>query len=174
MKVMITGGAGFVGSNAALRFMRDGHEVTILDNLSGPGVRQNLQWLRSIGNPQVVEADIRRCEEVTHAFKGLDAVVHLAGQISAAVSIVDPLRDFQINAGGTVSLLETVRRVCPQAAVVYASTNKVYGNLEGAILYEKEQRYELVNFPNGIPETFHLDFQTPYGRSKGVDRKSVV
>lgn len=166
MRVMVTGGAGFIGSNIAYRLLQSGHTVVIVDNLSRPGSRENIRWLRSKGDLRFVKMDIQCCE--AHVFEGLNAVMHLAGQVSAEASVVNPMGDFQTNAVGTVNLLEMVRNVCPQAAVAYASTNKIYGDLIGVTHIEREKRYELSGFPLGLPETIPLDFQTPYARSKYV------
>src|SRR5438874_1707011 len=130
MKVLVTGGAGFIGCNWAARLMRTGHTVTIFDNLSRPGAHLNLEWLRGLGPLTFVKGDVRDAAALTDVTKGQDAVYHLAGQVAVTTSVVDPRDDFEINALGTFNVLEAVRADGGVQAVVYASTNKVYGGME--------------------------------------------
>jgi CDP-paratose 2-epimerase len=175
MNILITGGAGFIGCNAAARFIRQGHKVTVLDNLSRPGTKANLAWLKTVGRFKFVKADIRNAKAVAaavKAVKGLNAVLHYAGQVAVTTSVRDPREDFDINALGTFNVLEAVRLAQPKAgrkiAVLYSSTNKVYGGMEDIKVVLRGGRYQYKDLPKGIPEDRLLDFHSPYGCSKGA------
>lgn len=170
MKIFITGGAGFIGCNSADYFLQKGHQVVVFDNLSRKGGPANLEWLRGRHGERVqfVSGDIRQYNELLAAIGGTDAVLHLASQVAVTTSVQNPREDFEINALGTFNVLEAVRQACPQAAVLYASTNKVYGGMEGAKVVLANGRYTYANYPQGIPETYPLDFHSPYGCSKGA------
>lgn len=172
-RYLITGGAGFIGCNTADRLLREGHRITIYDNLSRKGGRSNLQWLHeNHGSDRlhVVEADIRDYEALAAAVAETnpEAVIHLAGQVAVTTSVVEPREDFEINALGTFNVLEAVRQHAPQAALLYASTNKVYGGMHDVEIVEQDGRYAYADYPNGIPESYPLDFHSPYGCSKGA------
>ena len=171
--VFITGGAGFIGCNSADHFLRRGQRVTLYDNLSRRGGRSNLDWLfaRHSGDRlRLIEADIRDDERLAAAVAETapDVVLHLAGQVAVTQSVVDPREDFAINALGTFNVLEAVRHHAPAAALLYASTNKVYGGMEEVGIVQRGQRYAYADYPHGIPESFPLDFHSPYGCSKGA------
>lgn len=170
MKFFITGGAGFIGCNSADYFLQQGHEVVIFDNLSRKGGPANLEWLqgRHGDRMQFVAGDIREYESLVAAIPGADAVLHLASQVAVTTSVQNPREDFEINALGTFNVLEAVRHECPEAAVLYASTNKVYGGMEGAKVVLTNGRYHYANYPQGISEEYPLDFHSPYGCSKGA------
>lgn len=172
MNLFITGGAGFIGCNSADYFLRQGHQVTIYDNFSRKGGASNLDWLQSQHETglTVVRGDVRDFAALTAAMQAAtpDAVLHLAGQVAVTTSVMDPRTDFEINALGTFNVLEAVRAHCPQAAVLYASTNKVYGGMEELHIGETPTRYEYTEYPAGIPESYPLDFHSPYGCSKGA------
>lgn len=170
MKLLITGGCGFLGSNLAAEALRRGDDLVVFDNLSRLGASENLTWLRSQGSFQHIHGDIRNANDVTRAIEALrpDAVFHLAGQVAMTTSIANPRMDFEINVHGTFNLLEAVRRHAPQAAVVYSSTNKVYGDLEQYVYRETDTRYECTDRPQGFDEKTPLDFHSPYGCSKGA------
>ena len=171
MNYLITGGAGFIGSNCADHFLNQGHVVTIFDNFSRPGSRLNVAWLRKrLDDAQlyVVEGDVRDYQALLEAVKGADVVLHLASQVAVTLSVLDPRQDFEINALGTFNVLEAVRLAAPQAAVLYASTNKVYGGMEDVQISEEATRYIYTDQVFGIPETYQLDFHSPYGCSKGA------
>jgi CDP-paratose 2-epimerase len=170
MKILITGGAGFIGCNLADACIRAGDEVTVLDNLSRRGSAANLRWLRSLHGEAFgfVQADIRDADAMVAAVKGYDAVYHLAAQTAVTTSVVDPRTDFEINALGTFNVLEAVRKSAPDAVVIYSSTNKVYGGMEDAPATELETRYVLPDYPRGVGEDRPLDFHSPYGCSKGA------
>ena len=164
------GGAGFIGSSYAQRLIRRGEKVTILDNLSRKGARYNLVLLeQEFGkeNFEFVMGDIRDAELVNKTAQNKDVIVHLAAQVAVTTSVVQPREDFEVNALGTFNVLEAARLGGTQPIVVYASTNKVYGELEDLKIKEEDTRYRLVDFPNGISEERQLDFHSPYGCSKG-------
>jgi CDP-paratose 2-epimerase len=169
-KVLVTGGCGFVGSNLTARLIGLGKEVAVFDNLSREGTTDNLRWLQTLCAFRFTQGDTRvsaDLEEMVKEFRP-DAVFHLAGQVAMTTSMRDPRRDFETNVAGTFNLLEAVREHCPQAVIVYASSNKVYGELAGLELREEALRYTAPAKPLGIDENFPLDFQTPYGCSKGA------
>jgi CDP-paratose 2-epimerase len=179
MTVLITGGAGFIGCNAAARFIRQGHQVTVFDNLSRPGTPNNLKWLATVGRFKFVKGDVRNAKAIAAAVrgvKGLDAVLHYAGQVAVTTSVRDPREDFDINALGTFNVLEAVRLAQPQGkaksgkkiALLYSSTNKVYGGMEDIKVVLRKGRYQYKDLPKGIPEDRLLDFHSPYGCSKGA------
>jgi nucleoside-diphosphate-sugar epimerase/intein/homing endonuclease len=165
MDIFITGGAGFIGCNSADHFLREGHRVTIFDNLSRVGGPANLAWLQTRHSDRLrfVAGDIRDYDALAAAIVGADVVLHLASQVAVTLSVQDPRQDFEINALGTFNVLEAVRNHCPSAAVLYASTNKVYGGMDEVRIVEQPTRYAYVDFPRGIPESYPLDFHSPYG-----------
>lgn len=170
MKLLITGGCGFLGSNLAAEALRRGDDLVVFDNLSRHGATDNLAWLRGQGTFRHVHGDIRNSNDVTRLVQEVcpDAVFHLAGQVAMTTSIANPRMDFEINAMGSHNLLEAVRLYAPQAAVIYSSTNKVYGDLEQYAYRETATRYECVDRPRGFDEQTPLDFHSPYGCSKGA------
>ncbi len=167
---LITGGAGFIGSNYVNRLLQRGERVTIYDNLSRAGAVRNLDWLRKkFGENafRLIQADVRDAATLQEAAKNADVILHLAGQVAVTTSVVDPRSDFEINALGTFNVLEAARLSGRDPIVIYASTNKVYGGMEEVKVQELPSRYAYADFPFGIPETFGLDFHSPYGCSKG-------
>ena len=177
--IVITGGSGFVGCNLAESFLREGDDVVILDNLSRPGVEQNLAWLKETYGARVhpVLADIKDMEAIRPAFQQARAVFHLAGQTAVTTSIEEPFEDFEVNARGTLNVLEAVRTAGLQAPVIFASTNKVYGALDDLEMIELEDRYIPASTDvrqNGIGEDRRLAFCIPYGCSKGVADQYVL
>jgi CDP-paratose 2-epimerase len=171
MKVVITGGAGFIGSNAARRHLERGDAVVIIDNLSRAGGEANLAWLRELGRPFVfLHEDVRGAVPMERIFRDhADAslVLHLAGQVAVTTSVQDPRSDFDVNASGTLNVLEGMRRAQSQATLIYASTNKVYGGLAGVRSIVRNGRHEFASV-DGISEDQPLDFHSPYGCSKGA------
>lgn len=168
MKILITGGAGFIGCNWAARLMRDGHEVTVFDNLSRKGTAANLEWLKSQGRLHFVRGDVRDAAAIAGAARGQNAIYHLAAQVAVTTSVANPREDFEINALGTFNVLEAARLAGTQPVVVYASTNKVYGGMEDVRVTGEATRYRYTDLPLGLPETQPLDFHSPYGCSKGA------
>jgi CDP-paratose 2-epimerase len=177
--VLVTGGAGFIGCNIADRLARDGHEVIVLDALARPGVDANLAWLkaRHPGRVHAIIGDIRDEDQVARATRDASAVFHMAAQVAVTTSLVDPIDDFEINIRGTLVLLEALRRRGARVPVVFASTNKVYGDLADVTL-ERDGDAWLPLDPavraHGISEARPLDFHTPYGVSKGAADQYVL
>jgi CDP-paratose 2-epimerase len=169
MKLLITGGCGFLGSNLAVDAMARGDELLIFDNLMRPGSQKNLVWLRDSGSFYFEHGDIRNQNDITRVVKEFqpDAIFHLAGQVAMTTSITNPCLDFEINVMGTHNLLEAVREFAPQAIIIYSSTNKVYGELEQFTYRETATRYECIQMPKGFNEETQLSFHSPYGCSKG-------
>ncbi len=169
-KVLITGGAGFIGCNTAERLIKDGYKVSILDNLSRNGVETNLEWLRTVGQFTFIKGDIRNYPLLKKIFKEnkFSGVIHLAAQVAVTTSVKNPREDFEINGLGTLNLLEAVRESGQNPVFIYSSTNKVYGSLSQLKVKKLKARYALSEFPEGIPENFPLDFHSPYGCSKGT------
>lgn len=170
-KVLVTGGAGFIGVNTCARLLAQGRQVVVYDNLSRRGAELNLRWLRDQGAFTFVQADVRdgaMLAKVFSAHADISVVIHLAGQVAVTTSVQNPREDFEINALGTLNVLEAVRQGPARPLLIYASTNKVYGGMEDVDVQEKETRYAYQDFPDGIPETRLLDFHSPYGCSKGA------
>jgi CDP-paratose 2-epimerase len=169
--VLVTGGAGFIGSNLAARLLSRGESVRVFDDLSRPGSEVNLAWLRrQFGSDsfRFVRASLADKEALRSAVAGAEVIYHLAGQVAVTRSVADPAADYEANANGTFYLLESVRHLAGDAIFLYASTNKVYGSLADVCVREGPLRYELAGLPAGVPETFPLDFHSPYGCSKGA------
>jgi CDP-paratose 2-epimerase len=171
MKIIVTGGAGFIGSNATLRHLERGDQVIIIDNLSRRGSEANIAWLRSRAMSFHFEhQDVRDVAAIDRIFgEHADAsrVYHLAGQSAVTTSVQDPRTDFEVNAAGTLNVLEAMRKTQSRATLVYASTNKVYGELPGVTSILKDGRYEFESI-DGLSEGQPLDFHSPYGCSKGA------
>jgi len=170
MKLLINGGCGFLGSNLASYAIEHGFAVTVFDNLSRLGSDRNREWLKSIGDFIFIHGDTRNKNDLENVIKEgqFDAVFHLAGQVTMTKSITDPYKDFETNAMGAVNLLDSIRKYSPQTAVIFSSTNKVYGDLEDYTYEETDTRYTCKDFPNGFDESVPLDFRSPYGCSKGA------
>lgn len=168
--ILITGGAGFIGANAALRFAGKGWRVVVLDNLSRHGSESNLSWLQSQIDLQFELADVRdygALERIVRTEKP-EVVLHLAAQVAVTTSLIAPHEDFDINARGTINLLEALRRHSPDSFFIYASTNKVYGEMSDAEIEMRDGRYALKAYENGVDELQPADFCSPYGCSKGT------
>jgi CDP-paratose 2-epimerase len=169
---LVTGGAGFVGTNLAHRLLADGYRVRVLDNLARPGVERNLSWLcdRHPGRVEAQVADVRDRAAVREAVRGTDQVFHFAAQVAVTTSLADPQADYEVNLGGTVTLLEELRRLPAPPPLVFTSTNKVYGALPDVPLQRAGDRWEPADpelRARGLDESRPLDFCTPYGCSKG-------
>ncbi len=176
--VLVVGGAGFVGGNLAHRLMSSGTRVRVLDNLSRPGVERNLAWLAANHGAllEPVMGDVRDPAVVARAVKGASAVFHMAAQVAVTTSLVDPIHDFEVNARGTLNLLEAIRREDPPPFVLFTSTNKVYGALSDVALVDVGARYVPVDpaLRRGISEARPLAFHSPYGCSKGAAEQYVL
>ena len=177
--VLVTGGAGFIGCNLADRLARQGHDVIILDALARAGVEANLDWLkqRHGGKIHAIIADIRDEEALAKGVRDVSAVFHMAAQVAVTTSLADPLDDFDINIRGTLAVLEAVRRRADKVPVIFASTNKVYGDLADIALWEETDCWTPADpevRAHGISEARPLDFHTPYGCSKGAADQYVL
>lgn len=177
--VLITGGAGFIGSNIADDLLAGGRDVIIFDNLSRPGVASNVEWLQARHGRRAIArtADLRDSDALGEAVSAAGAVVHLAAQVAVTESLHSPLEDFAINAAGTLQLLEALRRKDEPVPLVFASTNKVYGCLRDLALSRRDTRYWPVDpgvAAEGIDESWPLQFATPYGCSKGAADQYVL
>lgn len=167
---LITGGAGFIGSNLARRLLSTGGRVRILDTLGRAGVDRNLRWLQEQFGDRVefMPGDVRDAVLVAQVMAGVKVVYHLAAQVAVTSSVFDPRVDFEVNALGTLNVLEAARLSTPPPAVIFTSTNKVYGGMEGAGIEERNGRYVYLDLPQGVSEAQPLDFYSPYGCSKGA------
>lgn len=172
MRIVITGGAGFIGSNAASYYLSKKADVVIFDNLVRLGTEKNLAWLKSLGGRLTfIRGDIRKTIDTGKLiafFQKADAVLHLAAQVAVTTSITNPREDFEINALGTFNVLEAMRAANSKAKFIYSSTNKVYGGMENVKVVEKNNRYAYASLPYGASESQPLDFHSPYGCSKGA------
>ncbi|MEY2514471.1 MAG: CDP-paratose 2-epimerase [bacterium] len=178
-RTLITGGAGFVGTNLADRIASDGGRVIVFDNLSRPGVEDNLRWLtrRHPGAIDVEIADLRDERAVARALAASDRAFHLAAQVAVTTSLDEPLRDAAVNLNGTINLLEAARARPTPPPLLFTSTNKVYGGLGDVELGEQATRYEPLDpalLGRGIAESRPLQFCTPYGCSKGAADQYVL
>lgn len=176
---LVIGGAGFIGSNLADRLLRDGRRVVLLDALRRPGVEQNARWLetRHAGRVSLVVGDVRDSELVLRLVSRADQVYHLAAQVAVTTSLADPVEDFEVNARGTVMVLEALRALADPPPLVFTSTNKVYGALEHVELTVRRGRWEPVDEAlarTGVDERQVLSFQSPYGCSKGAADQYVL
>ena len=170
MKLLITGGGGFLGSNLTAHGIRRGDEIVVFDSLRRQGAVENLRWLEAQGEFRFVHGDIRNQNDISRAVRDVapDGIFHLAGQVAMTTSINDTRMDFEVNVLGSCNLLEAVRDHAPDAAVVYSSTNKVYGDLEQYRYHETATRYACIDRPDGFDEATPLEFHSPYGCSKGA------
>ncbi len=176
---LITGGAGFIGTNLARRLLDDGGSVIVLDNFSRPGVERNFAWLQGrYGNRvRLVRGDVRDRAALREAVRDAGQVFHFAAQVAVTTSLTDPRHDFDVNALGTFNLLEEIRALGRPAPLVFTSTNKVYGALPGLKLRREGARYEPADpaiRATGIGEDRPIDFHSPYGCSKGSADQYVL
>ncbi len=177
-KVLVTGGAGFIGSNLAAHLLReDGCEVRVYDSLSRAGTQHNAEWLRRLdagrGMLQMVRGDVRDAAALGEAAHGVHEIYHLAAQVAVTTSVEDPRSDFEVNAMGTLNVLEAARlsakRTGTTPMVLFTSTNKVYGSLERTLVERRGDRYAVAEASfRGVSEEMPLDFHSPYGCSKGA------
>jgi CDP-paratose 2-epimerase len=168
-KILVFGGAGFVGSNLVHSLLKDGSSVTVFDSLARRGSEKNIAWLQEL-HPELefIKGDIRDASAVKSAARHADVIYHLAAQVAVTTSVDDPRHDFDVNALGTFNVLEAARLSGRRPAVVFTSTNKVYGGLEDLEIKQSDTRYEFGNLPFGVSESRELDFHSPYGCSKGA------
>jgi CDP-paratose 2-epimerase len=178
-RTVITGGAGFIGTNLADRLLRAGREVVVLDDLSRPGVLDNLRWLQAEHGDrlEVVLGDVRDPEVVRRAVQGAAQVFHFAAQVAVTTSVDEPMHDFGVNLLGTITLLEELRRLPEKPALLFTSTNKVYGGMEDVRIERVGERYEPADGrlrAHGVGEDRPLSFCSPYGCSKGGADQYVI
>lgn len=177
MKVLITGGAGFIGCNLARFYIEKGDEVIVLDDLSRKGAESNLEWLQGLGRTEFIKQDICDFGGLSSAVERcgkIDLLYHMAAQVAVTTSVAEPRADFQTNALGTFNVLEAVRTLGLDPAIVFASTNKVYGEMTDLAVEEADGKYGYADMPRGIPESRGLDFHSPYGCSKGCADQYVI
>jgi len=169
MNILITGGAGFVGCHTA-NFFAQNHKVKVIDSLVRHGSEFNLKWLQKNHNIEFVKVDVRDTKAILDEVRKFkpDTVIHLAAQVAVTTSVTHPREDFEINALGTLNLLEAVRQYASHATLIFASTNKVYGCMEDIAFERQGKRYAYIDYPNGVDESRPLDFHSPYGCSKGA------
>jgi len=175
-RILITGGAGFIGANLARHHLAAGKRVTIFDNFSSRGSERNGQWLASQfpDTLQVIRGDLRQPSiELARAVDEVGVVYHLAGQVAVSLSVSDPRLDFDSNATGTFNVLEAVRLSAAKPVLVYSSTNKVYGALRGVAVEEQPTRYRFRDI-TGVDENHPVEFHSPYGCSKGAADSYVL
>jgi CDP-paratose 2-epimerase len=176
--ILITGGAGFIGCNIADRLAAEGHEIRVYDALARPGVERNLAWLKQRHGSKITSiiGDVRDEDELVRAAADVKAVFHMAAQVAVTTSLADPREDFEINVKGTINVLDAVRVRGEQVPVIFASTNKVYGDFADLPFTCEADRYEPEGRlrETGIDESRPLDFHTPYGCSKGAADQYVL
>jgi CDP-paratose 2-epimerase len=178
-RALITGGAGFIGTNLAARLAEAGRDVVVLDSLARPGVERNLSWLRRRYGTRisVVLADVRSSAALRDVLDGVGEVFHFAAQVAVTTSLTAPLDDFDVNARGTLTLLEAIRERRRPPSLVFTSTNKVYGALEDVALRANATRYVPIDAAiaaHGVDERRPLAFHSPYGCSKGAADQYVL
>jgi CDP-paratose 2-epimerase len=172
-KILITGSAGFIGSHLAKYFIQSGDQVVGVDNLSRKGTDVNLRILKDTHTKNFIfyREDIRNFKNIVEIFKKngpFDLIIHEAAQVAVTTSIINPREDFEINALGTLNMLEATRIYSPDSFFEFSSTNKVYGQMHNLQTVESNNRYEYKDLINGIKEDCNLDFYSPYGCSKGA------
>ncbi len=178
-KVLVIGGAGFIGCNLAAHLAKVGRQVRVYDDLSRPGVDRNLAWLQRTYGDRIDAriADVRDRPRLRDAMTDVEAVFHFAAQVAVTTSMVEPMHDFDVNARGTIEVLEAVRASKNKPALVFTSTNKVYGCLPDLPLRDEGNRWHPVDAAlaaRGIDEKRALEFRTPYGCSKGCADQYVL
>lgn len=167
--LLITGGAGFIGSNLSAFFYQKGYKISVFDNFARIGTRDNAAFLKQeYPGITFIKGDIRKYSDVRKAVLGADVIFHLAAQVAVTTSVTDPRTDFEINAIGSFNLLEAVRESGKKPIIIYASTNKVYGGMENISIVSQKSRYLYRDYPYGLSEKTGLDFHSPYGCSKGT------
>jgi CDP-paratose 2-epimerase len=177
--VLITGGAGFIATNVAHRLLQTGQPVILFDNLVRDGVEHNVRWLERTHGPLVhfERGDVRDARAIKRVVRQVSHVYHFAAQVAVTTSLADPFLDFEINARGTLNLLEAARACDKPPSVLFTSTNKVYGGLKDVALRNHQTRYVPLDqaiAEAGVGEARHLEFHSPYGCSKGVAEQYVL
>lgn len=171
MKWLITGGAGFIGTNTVLSLFEKGQDISVVDDLSRPGVEENADFITKKTGLAINRIDITNQNEFGSFLKSngnFDVILNLAGQVSLLESIRNPMRDFAVNAIAPIQILEHIRINSPSTLVINMSSNKIYGSLEHINIKENTKRYSISPGFNGFAEDTQLDFHGPYGCSKGT------
>jgi len=169
-KFLVTGGAGFIGSNLVADLVKRGARVVVYDNLSRRGTEKNLEWLRGVCGERMefVRGDVCDPESLSPAVAQCGVICHLAAQVAVTTSVADPETDFRINAMGAFNVIEAARRGGRSPILIFTSTNKVYGAMEDLAVREGKARYRFAKKSEGVSEKRPLDFHSPYGCSKGA------
>jgi CDP-paratose 2-epimerase len=173
---LVTGGAGFIGSNYVHRLVQRGEKVTIYDNLSRAGAPRNVAWLEETFGKnafKLIVGDLRDAKLLTEAARDADVIAHLAGQVAVTTSVNNPRDDFECNALGTFNALEAARLSGRDPVFIYSSTNKVYGGMDDVEVVEEATRWRYRDLTEGCTEAQPLDFHSPYGCSKGTGDQYV-
>ncbi len=173
-KLLITGGAGFIGSNLANKLSTE-YEVVVLDSLYKKQNKSNLEFLKQ-NNIHFIEADIRDLSKTFDILKdnNFDSVIHLAAQVAMTKSIKDPSFDFSTNVIGTLNIIDSLRKINSDAKFINICSNKVYGDMAWDELSETKTRYNSITYLDGYKEDTKLDFTGPYGCSKGSAEQYVL
>lgn len=175
--IAITGGCGFIGTNAASFYLNCGYKVIVIDNLSRQGSKENLKFLKQINKDLIFKKiDITNKSKINEIFKKYrpERILHLAAQTTVVDSLKDPVDDFMINALGTINILESTKKYCKDSVLIYSSTNKVFGNLNDLDFSENKKRYFFPKTYLGVSEKQKIAFETPYGCSKGCGDQYVI
>jgi CDP-paratose 2-epimerase len=175
IKILITGGFGFVGSGIVSNLLKTNNSrIFIVDNLSRPGSKKNFHLLKNkvVFFKYNIGFDKKKIEDLIKRIKP-DHLFHLAGQVAMSNSLLDPYNDFITNSLGTLNILEAIRKYSKKTQLIYASSNKVYGDLKNLKYKKKKFRYEIIKKKDFSEET-SLNFSTPYGCSKGSADQYVI
>ena len=169
-KILITGGAGFIGSNSALHFAKNGWKIYLIDNLSRKGAKDNLSTLKKNIKLTFYKVDVSNFSSTSNVIKKIkpNLLIHCAGQVAVTKSVIDPRTDFNSNVLGTINILESIRLFSKKTRLINTSTNKVYGNISKKKIIQGKKRYRLSHKIKNIDENYPLDFISPYGCSKGA------
>jgi CDP-paratose 2-epimerase len=175
-KILITGGAGFIGSNTAMYFGKKNWDVTIIDNLSRKNSEKNLSWIRSLIDINFYNLDVRDYNKLYKCINEVkpNFIIHLAAQVAVTTAIDNPRLDFEVNAIGTFNILEIIRLSNRDIYFINASTNKVYGELKHHKIININNKYQYDKLKNGISENNKIDFYSPYGCSKGIGEQYTI
>ena len=169
-KILITGGAGFIGSNTAFYFSKKGWKIYLIDNLSRKGSKNNLLNLRKNIKLIFDKADISNFKKISKILKSIrpNLIIHCAGQVTVTKSVVNPRNDFNTNALGSFNILESIRLFSNKTKFINISTNKVYGDVLNKKVSETNKRYRFLGKLKSVNENYPLDLYSPYGCSKGI------
>ena len=169
-KILITGGAGFIGSNTAFYFSKKGWKIYLIDNLSRKGSKNNLLNLKKNIKLIFDKADISNFKKISKILKSIrpNLIIHCAGQVTVTKSVINPRNDFNTNALGSFNILESIRLFSNKTKFINISTNKVYGDVLNKKVSETNKRYRFLGKLKSVNENYPLDLYSPYGCSKGI------